>query len=268
MAELRATIAELEAILADDGKLRGVIKDEMGEIREKFATPRRSEITFDVGDLDIEDLIDDEDLVVTMTAKGYVKTVAADAFRTQGRGGRGVAGAKLRDEDWVNHIIHTSAHAYLLFFSNLGPRLPAQGPRDPDEGAHGPRHRHRQPAAAAAGRDDPGHHRHPRLRDQPLPVLRHPQRAGQEDQVHRVRLVAAGRPHRHQPARRRRAGQGHPHQRGRRHLHGQPRRHDHPVQRGRGPRHGPGRGRRAGHEAQGRRPGRLLRRRPRRRRRS
>ncbi len=120
MAELRATIAELEAILADDGKLRGVIKDEMGEIKEKFATPRQSEITFDVGDLDIEDLIDDEDLVVTMTAKNYIKTVAADAFRTQGRGGRGVAGTKLRDEDWVNHIIHTSAHAYLLFFSNLG----------------------------------------------------------------------------------------------------------------------------------------------------
>ena len=120
LAELRATMAELEAILADDAKLRGVIKSEIGEIREKFASPRRSEITFDVGDLDIEDLIDDEDLVVTMSAKGYIKTVAADAFRTQGRGGRGVAGAKLRDEDWVNHIIHTSAHAYLLFFSNLG----------------------------------------------------------------------------------------------------------------------------------------------------
>ncbi len=120
MAQLRETIGELQAILADDAKLRGVIKDEMGEIKEKFATPRLSEISYDVGDLDIEDLIDDEDLVVTMTAKGYVKTVAADAFRTQGRGGRGVAGAKLRDEDWVNHIIHTSAHAYLLFFSNLG----------------------------------------------------------------------------------------------------------------------------------------------------
>ena len=120
MAELQTTMAELEAILADDAKLRTVIREEIGEIREKFATPRRSEITFDVGDLDIEDLIDDEDLVVTMSAKGYIKTVAADAFRTQGRGGRGVAGAKLRDEDWVNHIIHTSAHAYLLFFSNLG----------------------------------------------------------------------------------------------------------------------------------------------------
>jgi DNA gyrase subunit A len=120
MAELRETIAELQAILSDDAKLRGVIKDEMGEIREKYAEPRRSQITFDIGDLDIEDLIEDEELVVTMSAKGYVKTMAADVFRTQGRGGRGVAGAKLRDEDYIAHIIHTSAHAYLLFFSSRG----------------------------------------------------------------------------------------------------------------------------------------------------
>ena len=120
MEQLRQTIAELEAILADDGKLRAVISEEMGEIKEAHAQPRRSQITFDVGDLDIEDLIDDEDLVVTMSAKGYIKTVASDAFRVQGRGGRGVAGTKLKDEDYVNHIIHTTAHAYLLFFSNRG----------------------------------------------------------------------------------------------------------------------------------------------------
>jgi DNA gyrase subunit A len=120
LQELQQTIAELQAILSDDAKLRGVIKSEMGEIREKYAEPRRSQITFDVGDLDIEDLIEDEELVVTMSAKGYVKTMAADVFRTQGRGGRGVAGAKLRDEDYIAHIIHTSAHAYLLFFSSRG----------------------------------------------------------------------------------------------------------------------------------------------------
>ncbi len=120
LRELQETITELQAILSDEGKLRGVIKTEMGEIREQFAEPRRSEITFDVGDLDIEDLIEDEELVVTLSAKGYVKTMAADAFRTQGRGGRGVAGAKLRDEDYIAHIIHTSAHAYLLFFSSRG----------------------------------------------------------------------------------------------------------------------------------------------------
>jgi DNA gyrase subunit A len=120
LAKLRETIAELEAILADPGRLRQVIKDEMGEIRAKHAQPRRAEITFDPGDLDNLDLIDDEELVVTMTHAGYIKTVAADAFRTQGRGGRGVAGARLRDQDYVERIVHTTAHAYLLFFSNRG----------------------------------------------------------------------------------------------------------------------------------------------------
>ena len=120
LAKLRETIAELESILADEGKLRAVIRDELGEVREAHATPRQTAITYDVGDIDIEDLIDDEELVVTMTAKGYIKTVAAGAFRTQGRGGRGVAGTKLRDEDYVTHVIHTTAHAYLLLFSNRG----------------------------------------------------------------------------------------------------------------------------------------------------
>ncbi len=118
--ELRQRIAELEAILGDETRLKAVIKDELAAIRERFATPRRSEITYDVGDIDIEDLIDDEDLVLTMSSRGYVKTVPADTFRSQGRGGRGIAGTKLRDDDYVTHILTTTAHAYLLFFSNLG----------------------------------------------------------------------------------------------------------------------------------------------------
>ncbi|MCU0267059.1 MAG: DNA gyrase subunit A [Acidimicrobiales bacterium] len=120
MAQLRETIAELEAILADEGRLRGVIKTELGEVREKYLQPRRTEVTYDIGDIDLEDLIEDEDLVVTMSARGYIKTITADAFRTQARGGKGVKGGKLKDEDYVSHIIHTSAHAYLLFFSSLG----------------------------------------------------------------------------------------------------------------------------------------------------
>jgi DNA gyrase subunit A len=87
MADLQREIAELEAILGDEGKLRGVIKSELGEIRSSFATPRRAEITFDPGEIDLEDLIDDEELVVTMTKAGYVKSTSAGAFRTQGRGG-------------------------------------------------------------------------------------------------------------------------------------------------------------------------------------
>ena len=120
LATLRETIAELEAILADEAKLRAVIREELAEVRADFATPRVCELAVDLGEIDIEDLIDDEEVVVTLSEQGYVKTVAIDAFRTQGRGGRGVAGAKLKDDDFVSHVIHTTAHAYLLFFSNRG----------------------------------------------------------------------------------------------------------------------------------------------------
>jgi DNA gyrase subunit A len=118
--DLRTTIAELEAILADEGRLRAVIKEELAAVKGEFATARRSRITLDAGDMNIEDLIDDEELIVTLSAKGYTKTVSADTFRAQGRGGKGIAGAKLRDDDYVTHILTTTAHAYLLFFSHLG----------------------------------------------------------------------------------------------------------------------------------------------------
>src|SRR4051812_2948579 len=120
MAELRETIADLESILADPSKLRGVIKSEMTAIRDEFASPRRAEITFDPGEMNAEDFIEDAPLVVTMTRAGYIKTVASTAFRTQGRGGRGITGTKLKEEDLVSEIIHTTAHAFLLFFSNKG----------------------------------------------------------------------------------------------------------------------------------------------------
>jgi len=120
MVKLRETIAELEAILADETKLRGVIKSELSEIRNAFASPRLSEITYDPGELGAEDLIEDEELVVTFTRAGYIKAMPADTFRTQGRGGRGVQGTKLKEEDIVSAILHTTAHAYLLLFSNLG----------------------------------------------------------------------------------------------------------------------------------------------------
>ncbi|MCP4852682.1 MAG: DNA gyrase subunit A [Actinomycetia bacterium] len=120
MVELQATIAELEAILGDEERLRSVIKDELGEVRARHATPRRSEMVHDPGELDIEDLIDDEEMVFAMSTSGYVKTMSIGEFRTQGRGGKGVTGAKLKDEDAVAHLIHTTAHAYLLFFSTRG----------------------------------------------------------------------------------------------------------------------------------------------------
>lgn len=118
--ELQATITSLRAILDDEEKLRLVIKDEMTEIKEQYATPRRSQITADASDINVLDLIDDEELVVMLSKNGYIKTVAIDAFRTQGRGGRGVSGGKLKDEDYVTHLLTTTAHAYLLFFTNRG----------------------------------------------------------------------------------------------------------------------------------------------------
>lgn len=120
MKKLRDTIAELQSILASDVKLRGVIADEITVIRNKYANDRVTQIVNDPGELGMEDLITDEDIVITMTQAGYVKSVAADAFRVQGRGGRGVQGAKLRDEDFVSQIVHTTTHAYLLLFSNRG----------------------------------------------------------------------------------------------------------------------------------------------------
>ncbi len=118
--DLLSTITELESILADNEKLRGVIKSEMLAVREAFATPRVCHLIHDTGEMSIEDLVDDKELVVVMTQAGYVKTVEAGSFKTQGRGGRGVSGAKLKAEDIVSHIIFTTAHAYLLFFSNRG----------------------------------------------------------------------------------------------------------------------------------------------------
>jgi DNA gyrase subunit A len=120
MAKLRETIAELQSILASETKLRGIIADELTVVRDKYADARVTQIVNDPGELGMEDLIQDEEIVLTVTRAGYVKSVAVDAFRTQGRGGRGVQGAKLRDEDFVDQIIHTTTHAYLLLFSNRG----------------------------------------------------------------------------------------------------------------------------------------------------
>jgi DNA gyrase subunit A len=119
-AELQQRIADLEAILADETRLRGVIKEELGEIREKYGDERKTRIDIDPGDLAELDLIEDEELVFQLSRNGYVKTVPVEQFRVQGRGGRGVRGGKLRDEDYVEHLLTTTAHSYLLFFSNRG----------------------------------------------------------------------------------------------------------------------------------------------------
>ena len=120
LADVRERIQQLEAILADPVLLRRVIKDEMRAVKQEFATPRVCKIAFDSGEMSIEDLVDDKELVVVMTEAQYVKAVPAGSFKTQARGGRGVSGGKLKADDLVRHVIFTTAHAHLLFFSNLG----------------------------------------------------------------------------------------------------------------------------------------------------
>ncbi len=120
LAELEKTIAYLESLLADEGMRRALVGEELGAIRDKFADKRRSRIIPDLGSMSLEDLIADEELVVSMSAAGYVKSVLANVYRTQGRGGRGVKGAGLRDDDVITHLLHTTAHSYLLFFTNRG----------------------------------------------------------------------------------------------------------------------------------------------------
>ena len=120
LGELQEQIKELESILRSKNKLRTVIKNELGELRDRYGSERRTRITVDTGELDTLDLIEDEEVIVVLSKKGYIKTVAADAFRRQGRGGRGVKGGNLRDDDYVAHLLPTTAHSYLLFFSNRG----------------------------------------------------------------------------------------------------------------------------------------------------
>ena len=118
--ELRRTIAELQSILQDPARVRAIIAEELREIKAKFADERRTRLVPDEGEFDIEDLIADEDLVISTSRDGYVKSVALDTYRRQGRGGRGVRSTGLKEGDLVEHLVTTTAHAYVLLFSNSG----------------------------------------------------------------------------------------------------------------------------------------------------
>ena len=120
LAELEKLITDLKDILANPQRVVDIIKTEMGEIRDKYADKRRSEISIDYSDLDIEDLIEQEDIVVTVTHDGYIKRMAVDEYRTQRRGGVGVTAMKAKEEDFVENVISTNTHVPLLFFSNKG----------------------------------------------------------------------------------------------------------------------------------------------------
>jgi len=118
--ELQKTIAELQAILDDPSRVRALIAEELEDIKEKYADSRRTRIVPDEGEFDIEDLIADEELVLSVSRGGYIKSVPLDTYRRQGRGGRGVKATALKEGDIVEHLTTTTAHSYLLLFSNSG----------------------------------------------------------------------------------------------------------------------------------------------------
>jgi DNA gyrase subunit A len=120
LEELQTTISHLEGLLGDEALRRTLIGEELTEVREKFSDNRRSRIIPDNGEMSLEDLIADEELVISISSSGYIKSVLAKAYRTQARGGRGIKGAGLRGDDVVEHLLHTTAHSYLLFFTNRG----------------------------------------------------------------------------------------------------------------------------------------------------
>ncbi len=118
--QLMLTIEDLKDILTSEDRRRGIIKTELTEIREKYGDARRTSITYADGEISIEDMIPDEDMVVTISHLGYVKRTNISEFRTQGRGGRGSKGSKTRDEDFIEHMFIASAHNHLFLLSEQG----------------------------------------------------------------------------------------------------------------------------------------------------
>ena len=120
-AALLEEILEYQRILSDDDNIRAIIRDDLAEIKKKLADPRRTEISGEeIRNIDLEDLIEEEDMVVSISHKGYIKRTPVSTYRAQRRGGKGIKGAKIEDEDPIEHVFAASTHDYLLFFTTFG----------------------------------------------------------------------------------------------------------------------------------------------------
>jgi DNA gyrase subunit A len=120
LKEVRAIIKDLKSILASKPKRMGIIKEELEEVAKKYGDERRTEIVADQDDFSVEDLIAEEDMVITISHTGYIKRIAVTTYRRQRRGGRGLQGATTKEEDWIEHLFIASTHDYLMFFTNTG----------------------------------------------------------------------------------------------------------------------------------------------------
>src|SRR4051812_5575316 len=118
--ELVALVTELRSILADEARVYAIVKDELSELGRRFGDDRRTEILPAEGELDLEQLIREEDMVISITQTGYIKRVAASTYRQQKRGGVGVMGMDTKDDDWIEHLLVASTHDYVLFFTSVG----------------------------------------------------------------------------------------------------------------------------------------------------
>ena len=240
-------IKELREILGDEAKVMGLIKEELLEIKGRYGDERRTEITHSEDEIDIEDLIADQQMVISITQSGYIKSLPLATYRQQKRGGVGVMGMDMKDEDYIEHLFVCSTHDFLLFFTNRGKVYRQKVYELPEAAAHceGPRPRER--AAAARRRAGAGGPGHARLQGGQVPRLRHAQGHGQEDGVPGLQHAdQGGRHHRHQGPRRRRARGRPAHQRRGRHHHGLALGPGGALQRGPGAADGPRHGRRAG----------------------
>ena len=117
LAELREKVEYFKRVLSDKELLKQIIKDELLEIKEKYNSKRLTKITDEVKELDVEDLIAEEEVAVTVTKAGYVKRLPVATYRQQKRGGKGMQGVNLKESDFVEHLFISSTHAYMLFFS-------------------------------------------------------------------------------------------------------------------------------------------------------
>ncbi|MBQ8330969.1 MAG: DNA gyrase subunit A [Clostridia bacterium] len=120
LARLHALIIELEGILADEGKILQIIKDEMNEIKRKYSDDRRTEIVAATDDIELEDLIEKHNCVITMTHAGYIKRLPADTYSAQRRGGKGIIGMSTKEDDFIETVMALHSHSYLMMFTNKG----------------------------------------------------------------------------------------------------------------------------------------------------
>ena len=212
-ADLQERIAELRSILSDEARIDGVIRDELVELKGIYGRgdDRRTEVVAAEEELELEDLIAEEDMVIAITRSGYVKRLPVTAYREQRRGGIGVMGMDLKDDDYIEHLFVASTHDYLLFVTSVGKvyrlkvhELPARVA--PVEGT-----RDREPAPVSPGRAGPRGDPDQEVRGGPLPPVCDEERRRQEDRAEGVQHAAqGGRDHRDQAARGRRADRGPP----------------------------------------------------------